>query len=70
MGEALGQYLESVDAPDENGTAAVVEYMEQCATHFDVSTLVHGSPPGFDEEAWPILVSCICDEGRQFPECK
>ena len=66
LGEALGQDLESVSAPDENGIAAVVEYMEQCGAHFDASTVVHGSPPGFEEEAWPILVDCMCDEGRQF----
>ena len=40
--------------------------IEQNHTHFDVAPAVSDSPPGFAVSAWPLLVDCLCDEGRQF----
>ena len=66
LAEAFAEYLESGSAIDENSTEALVQYMQQCSAHFGVATPVDGSPRGFEDKAWPLLVDCMCDEGRQF----
>ena len=64
--DSLGEYLERKVATDDEGIAAVLEYLEQCRGHFDVSRLVSDSPAGFAQEAWTLFVKCMCDEGGHF----
>ena len=64
--DSLGEYLEREETTDDEAIAAVLEYLEQCRGHFDVSRPVSDSPAGFAQEAWSLLVECMCEEGRHF----
>ena len=53
--EALGEYLANEEAIDQDGTEAVLQYLEQCRSHFDVTSPMDASPASFAEQALSLI---------------
>ena len=64
--DLLGECLDSGEILDPDATESVLRYLDECCDHFGVAPSVSCSPAFFADEAWPLLVECICDQQRQY----
>ena len=63
--DALNEYLSSDEPSDNEGTAAVLNFLDECGEHFVPASELH-CPPWLEDAVWPCFVDSICDERRLY----